>query len=157
MRPREQRETGQTDMFRSRLDQIIDLNHPLARLVRTIDWGFVETELGAVYSNGAGQPPLPTRLMAGVAILKSMHNLSDEVVCDRWVENPYFQYFCGEGFFKHRLNCRRWWSTPRCSPRRLPSRPIPSWCTARTRSRCGWPRSTGWSCVSPMSGSASWP
>ena len=41
--------------------------------------------------------------MAGLAILKHMHDLSDEVLCDRWVENPYFQYFCGEEFFQHRL------------------------------------------------------
>ena len=103
MRPPERRETGQADMFRSRLDQIIDLNHALARLARTIDWGFLEKECGAVYSDGPGQPPLPTRLMAGIAILKYMHNLSDDMVCDRWVENPYFQYFCGEEFFQHRL------------------------------------------------------
>jgi transposase, IS5 family len=32
MRPRERRETGEQDLFRSRLDQIIDMNHPLARL-----------------------------------------------------------------------------------------------------------------------------
>jgi transposase, IS5 family len=43
------------------------------------------------------------RLMAGLAILKQMHDLSDEVVCERWVENPYLQYFCGEEFFEHRL------------------------------------------------------
>ena len=103
MRPRERRETGQTDIFRSRLDQIIDLDHPLARLARTISWEFLETECGAVYSDGPGQPPLPTRLMAGIAILKYMHNLSDETACDRWLENPYFQYFCGEEFFQHRL------------------------------------------------------
>jgi transposase, IS5 family len=24
-------------------------------------------------------------------------------LCDRWVENPYFQYFCGEEFFQHVL------------------------------------------------------
>jgi IS5 family transposase len=40
-------------------------------------------------------PPLPTRLMAGLAILKYTFDLSDEELCDRWVENPYFQYFCG--------------------------------------------------------------
>ena len=90
-------------MFRSRLDQIIDMNHALARLARTMDWGFLEKEMGAVYSDGPGQPPLPTRLMAGLAILKYMHNLSDDAVCDRWIENPYFQYFCGEEFFQHRL------------------------------------------------------
>jgi IS5 family transposase len=46
-----------------------------------------------------GRPPLPTRLMAGLAILKHMHDLSDEALCDRWVENPYYQLFCGEAFF----------------------------------------------------------
>ena len=50
-----------------------------------------------------GQPPLPTRLMAGLAILKHIYDLSDEVLCERWVENPYYQYFCGEEFFQHRL------------------------------------------------------
>src|SRR3546814_12647018 len=40
--------------------------------------------------------------MAGLAILKHMHDLSDESLCDRWVENPYFQYFCGEEFFQHK-------------------------------------------------------
>ena len=32
-----------------------------------------------------------------------MHNLSDEALCERWVENPYFQYFCGEVVFRHEL------------------------------------------------------
>src|SRR5262249_62354179 len=50
-----------------------------------------------------GQPPLPTRLMAGLAILKHTYDLSDETLCDRWMENPYFQYFCGEEFFQHAL------------------------------------------------------
>jgi len=103
MRPRERRETGQSDLLRSRLDAIIDLNHPLAKLARTVDWGFLEERFGAVYSDKPGQPPLPTRLMAGLAILKYTHDLSDEVLCERWVENPYYQYFCGEEFFQHRL------------------------------------------------------
>src|SRR5262249_56217800 len=41
--------------------------------------------------------------MAGLAILKHTYDLSDEALCDRWVENPYFQYFCGEEFFQHAL------------------------------------------------------
>jgi len=53
---------------------------------------------------GASAPSaLPTRLVAGLFILKHMHNLSDEAQCDRWVENPYFQYFCGEVAFRHEL------------------------------------------------------
>jgi hypothetical protein len=81
MKPRERRETGEQDLFRSRLDQIIDMNHALAKLARTIDWGFLESRFGEVYADGPGQPPLPTRLMAGIAILKHTHGLSDEVVC----------------------------------------------------------------------------
>jgi IS5 family transposase len=65
--------------------------------------GFLENEFGAVYTDGPGQPPLPTRLMAGLIILKYTHNLSDEVLCERWVENPYYQFFCGEEFFQHEL------------------------------------------------------
>jgi IS5 family transposase len=103
MRPKERRETGQRDLFRARLDQIVNLNHALVRLGRAIDWRFLETHFGAVYTDRSGQPPLPTRLMAGLAILKHMHDLSDEVLCDRWIENPYFQHFCGEEFFQHRL------------------------------------------------------
>ena len=52
-------------------------------------------------------PPLPTRLMAGLAILKHTFNLSDEELCARWVENPYFQFFCGEEFFRHDLSFDR--------------------------------------------------
>jgi IS5 family transposase len=107
MRPRERRETGQQDLLRSRLDQIIDVKHALAKLARTIDWGFLEARFGAVYKDGPGSPPLPTRLMAGLAILKHTYDLSDEVLCERWVENPYYQYFCGEEFFRHRAPFER--------------------------------------------------
>jgi IS5 family transposase len=103
MKPRERRETGQNDLFKARLDQIVDMSHPLVKLAATIDWGFLERSFGAVYNDGPGQPPLPTRLMAGLAILKHMHDLSDEVLCERFVENPYYQLFCGEEFFRHRL------------------------------------------------------
>jgi hypothetical protein len=103
MRPRERRESGEQDLFRSRLDQIIDMNHELVKLARAIDWQFLKETFGAVYSDKPGQPPLPTRLMAGLAILKHTYDLSDEVLCERWVENPYFQYFCGEEFFQHAL------------------------------------------------------
>src|SRR5450755_3782709 len=77
MRPRERRETGEQDLFRSRLDQIIDLKHPLVALARTVDWGFLESRFGEVYTDNPGHPPLPTRLMAGLAILKHTYDLSD--------------------------------------------------------------------------------
>jgi IS5 family transposase len=103
MRPKERRETGQTDLFRARLDQIVDPNHPLVTLARAIDWRFLEERFGAVYDDDPGRPPLPTRLMAGLAILKHLYDLSDEVLCERWLENPYYQLFCGEEFFQHKL------------------------------------------------------
>lgn len=99
-RPRDDR---QVELFRPALEQIIDLRHPLVRLAAEIDWEFVGQRFGAVYRAGPGQPPLPTRLIAGLLILKHMHNLSDEALCARWVENPYFQFFCGELVFLHDL------------------------------------------------------
>ncbi|HEX9071184.1 MAG TPA: IS5 family transposase [Pseudolabrys sp.] len=107
MRPKQRRESGEQDLFRARLDQIIDLEHALAKLARAIDWQFLEEKFGAVYTDKPGHPPLPTRLMAGLAILKHSYDLSDEGLCERWVENPYFQYFCGEEFFQHRLGFDR--------------------------------------------------
>ena len=104
MRPRERRDSGQSDLFSARLDQIIDMDHRLAKLGRAIDWGFLEARFGAVYSDKAGHPPLPTRLMAGLAILKHRHGLSDEVLCACGIENPYHQLFCGEEFFQHKLS-----------------------------------------------------
>lgn len=103
MRPRERRATNEQDLFRSRLDQIIDLKHALVKLSQAIDWRFLEERFGSIYTDGPGSPPLPTRLMAGLAILKHMYDLSDEALCDRWIENPYFQFFCGEEFFQHQL------------------------------------------------------
>jgi transposase, IS5 family len=107
MRPRERRDSGQNDLFKARLDQLVDTDHPLAKLGRAIDWGFLEGRFGAAYSDKAGHPPLPTRLMAGLSILKHMHDLSDEDLCARWVENPYYQLFCGEEFFQHKLTFDR--------------------------------------------------
>ena len=103
MRPRERRDSGQGDLLRSRLDQIIDLNHPLVALAGKVDWAFLERTFGEAYTDGPGQPPLPTRLMAGLTILKYTHDLSDEVLCERWVENPYYQFLCGEEIFQHKL------------------------------------------------------
>jgi transposase, IS5 family len=103
MRPPKPVETTQADLFRARLDQLVNPEHELVRLAGLIDWRFLDERCGAAYSDAAGRPPLPTRLMAGLAILKHTYNLSDEGLCDRWIENPYFQLFCGETFFCHVL------------------------------------------------------
>src|SRR5450631_2673864 len=77
MKPVARVDSGRNDLFRSRLDQIVDMNHALAKLARQVDWGFLEKVFGAVYKDGPGHPPLPTRLMAGLAILKHTNNLSE--------------------------------------------------------------------------------
>jgi IS5 family transposase len=99
-RPRDDR---QKDLLRPALEEIIDMGHPLVRLAGEIDWGFLDGRFSRVCTPGPGQPGLPTRLVAGLFILKHMHSLSDEVLCARWIENPYYQYFCGELSFCHEL------------------------------------------------------
>ena len=103
-KPRDER---QKDLFRPPLDAIIDMGHPLVRLAGEIDWAFLAGRFGSVYTSGPGQPPLPTRLVAGLMILKHMHSLSDEALCARWLENPYYQFFCGEAAFRHDLPFER--------------------------------------------------
>jgi len=97
------RDDRQKDLLRPALEAIIDLGHPLVRLAGAIDWRFLDKRFAGVCTAGAGQPPLPTRLVAGLLILKHMHDLSDEVLCARWLENPYYQFFCGELSFCHQL------------------------------------------------------
>jgi hypothetical protein len=97
------RDDRQKDLLRPALEAVIDLGHPLVRLAREIDWGFLDRRFSSVCTAGDGRPPLPTRLVAGLFILKHMHSLSDEALCARWLENPYYQFFCGELSFCHRL------------------------------------------------------
>jgi len=90
------------ELFRSQLDNMIDMDHALVKLAGLIDWSRFDEAYGRFYHE-KGRPGLPTRLMAGLHLLKHMEGLSDEAVCKRWVENPYYQYFCGEQFFRHKL------------------------------------------------------
>jgi IS5 family transposase len=90
------------ELFQSRLDTMLDPEHPLVKLAGLIDWSRFDAAYGRFYTQ-KGRPGLPTRLMAGLHLLKHMDGLSDEAVCARWVENPYWQYFCGEQHFRHRL------------------------------------------------------
>jgi IS5 family transposase len=62
------------------------------RLAREIDWGSLDQRFSSVCAASEGRQPLPTRLVAGLLILKHMHNLSDEVLCARWVEKPHYQF-----------------------------------------------------------------
>src|SRR5215475_3087858 len=103
MRPRRPEGDPSDDLFRARLSNQLDCKHPLVRLVELIDWAGFETEFGSLYHEAMGRPGKPTRLMVGLSYLKHCYNLSDEQVCERWVENPYWQFFCGFDYLQHRL------------------------------------------------------
>jgi IS5 family transposase len=100
MRPKRHETTGSGDLFRSRLDQIINLKHELVQLGEKIDWAWIDTQIAPLYSE-KGRPGIETRFVIGLLLLKHIHGLSDEGVCERWVCDPYFQYFTGEEFFQH--------------------------------------------------------
>jgi transposase, IS5 family len=100
MRPKQSETTGEGDLFRARLDQIINSKHELVQLAGRIDWAWIDQEIAPLHS-GNGRPGVETRFMIGLLLLKSIYRLSDEAVCERWVENPYFQFFTGEEFFQH--------------------------------------------------------
>ena len=81
---------------RPRLDEQIDLGHPLVRLAALIDWQEIERSFGAHFLSRRGRPALPARLVAGLLYLQHTFKASDEAVVQTWVENPYWQYFTGE-------------------------------------------------------------
>src|SRR5277367_2847998 len=106
MRPKKPETTRSGDLFRARLDQIINLKHELAQLAGQIDWDFIDGEIAPLYSD-KGRPGIPTRFAIGLLLLKHTYGMSDEGVCERWVYDPYFQYFTGEEFFQHEFRHER--------------------------------------------------
>lgn len=88
-------------MFRSRLSNLLRRTHPLYRLADALDWTVFERTFGPTYSAGQGRPAKPIRLLVGLHYLKHAFDESDEGVVERWVENPYWQYFCGCEYFQH--------------------------------------------------------
>ena len=95
------REQSQEELFKSRLDQMLDQKHPLMRLARTIDWEYFEQEFGKSYAEHVGSPGKPIRLLVGLHYLKHAYDESDESCVERFIENPYWQYFCGFEYFQH--------------------------------------------------------
>ncbi|WP_033480750.1 IS5 family transposase, partial [Xanthomonas citri] len=96
------------ELFRSRLENQIDLRHPLVQLSHRLPWSALEQALSPrlpVTTGTGGRPALPMRLIAGLLYLKHAYDLSDEAVCERWLENPYWQFFTGEVVFQTCLPC----------------------------------------------------
>jgi len=73
-------------------------------LAHRIDWQMFEKDFSSLYSH-TGQPGVPIRTMVGLLLLKRIYNLGDETVMDQWLQNPYYQYFCGESEFQWDYPC----------------------------------------------------
>ncbi|RLD53620.1 MAG: IS5 family transposase [Bacteroidetes bacterium] len=86
-------------MFDTPLKRFINLEHELCILSERIDWDSVEKDF-SIYFSEIGRPSVPIRRMVGLLLLKHIYNLSDEAIVDRWIENPYWQYFSGEKVFQ---------------------------------------------------------
>jgi transposase, IS5 family len=91
----------QSDLFSTPLEKICSANHPLYVLSKNIDWEFFDEKFGTLFHDKLGRPSARTRLIVGLNFLKAMYTESDESVVTKWVENPYWQYFCGEVNFQH--------------------------------------------------------
>lgn len=105
MRPPTDLEPAPDDASKVRLALLVSHDHPLYRLAEAIDWSRFEAELGPLYAEAVGRPGLPTRLMVGLHYLKYLFDESDESVVEKWVENPYWQFFCGRTYFEHEVPC----------------------------------------------------
>lgn len=87
-------------MFQIRLDVVCDPTNPLVKLADQIDWDGLDEQFASLYAE-AGRPANATRMMIGLTLLQSLFALSEDEVVNRWPENPYWQYLCGETFFQH--------------------------------------------------------
>ena len=86
MRPKKIVPTNELDLYRSRLEQIINPRHELVQLAGKLDWAWIDGQIAPLFAE-RGRPAVPTRFMVGLLLLKHIHGLSDEELCERWVEN----------------------------------------------------------------------
>ena len=103
MKPKSRWEES-AQLFQQDLEHLLDQRQPLYKLANRLPWSELEEAFESYYSE-LGRPALPTRLMAGLLLLKQLENLSDERVCQAWQRDPYMQYFCGERYFQWKLPC----------------------------------------------------
>lgn len=101
MKPKRQPKTNERGMFCQRLDDLLNMEHEIVRLAQAIDWDGLVAAFGPLYAERQGRPGVPIRVMAGIVLLQHTFGISDEKVVETWVQNPYWQYFCGEEFFQH--------------------------------------------------------
>lgn len=87
-------------LFEQRLSDLLNPKNELALLASYIKWEALEKEFTHFFDKEDGKPAKPVRLITGLMILQHMYKLSDEAVVTRWVENPYWQLFCGYDYLQ---------------------------------------------------------
>jgi IS5 family transposase len=95
--------TPQRQLFGAQLSELLNPEHPLYVLASRIDWPQFDVSIDECYAEQLGRPGVNTRLMVGLMYLKHAFDESDESVVARWVENPYWQFFCGCQTMQHEL------------------------------------------------------
>ena len=90
------------DLFEISLAQVINLNHPLIKLASEFDWEGIRWEIEPSFYDVNGRPGADFRVVIGLFYLKLAFNLSDEQLLSRWVENPYWKWFCGFETMQHK-------------------------------------------------------
>jgi IS5 family transposase len=96
------------DFFRSRLDGMVDLRHPLCILADQLPWERIEQSLAPRFTaktHTAGRPRKQMRLMVALLMLKHNFNLSDEALVIRFSENVVWQYFAGYEYYDPSIPC----------------------------------------------------
>ena len=89
------REGHQLELGAVLLDSFINMKDELVVLGDVIDWEHFCKTFGESFHESQGRPGLSIRLMVGLTYLKYLHDLSDEKVIKQFLQNPYWQYFCG--------------------------------------------------------------
>ena len=90
----------QSRLFQQRLSFQLNPTHELIQLSKLIDWKFFEKEFSGLFKENQGASAKPVRLIVGLLMLQQMNGYSDEGAVDEWVENPYWQYFCGYDYLE---------------------------------------------------------
>src|SRR4029078_5554166 len=93
----------QCELFGAQLSELLNPKHPLYVLAERIDWSQFDAAIDASYAENSGRPGVKPRLMVGLVYLKHAFDESDESMVARWVENPYWQFFCGCQYMQHEL------------------------------------------------------
>ena len=96
-------ECAQLDLFRKSLIEQLNPKHPLCLLAKRIPWDILEKKFSCCFT--ICKPENTIRLLVGLMILKNIENISDEYLIEKWVENPYYQFFCGFNYFQWNKPC----------------------------------------------------